>query len=166
MRVRFCAILILLGTGAPLAATAEESAAAEEAVQRPEPTEPPFDLERLLRVPRATRAAPELRGGKDRKAWEADFTRARQEVAGLEESLTTKQQQLREAAPQNWGFSPTGAGAPSDPEVLRLRSEIRRDRQSLEAAHQRLRELEVEASLAGVPPEWTRHASEPETAED
>ena len=39
---------------------------------------------------------------------------------------------------------------------VRRRPELRRDRQSLETARQRRRELEVEASLAGVPEAW-RH---------
>jgi hypothetical protein len=38
--------------------------------------------------------------------------------------------------------------------VLKLRAALKRDRQSLEAARQRLREIEVEASLAGVPDAW------------
>ena len=64
------------------------------------------------------------------------------------------QEGIRAAAPDDWSFSPTGGGMPSDPEVLRLRAQLRRDRQSLEAARQRLRDLDVEASLAGVPDGW------------
>ena len=57
--------------------------------------------------------------------------------------------------------SPTGGGMPSDPEVLRLRAQLRRDRQSLEAARQRLRDLDVEASLAGVPDDWMQPPTAP-----
>jgi hypothetical protein len=38
--------------------------------------------------------------------------------------------------------------------VLKARAQIQRDRQSLDAAERRLRDLKVEASLAGVPPDW------------
>jgi hypothetical protein len=116
--------------------------------------EPDLGLDRLLRVPRSSVDAPELRGGKDRAAWEAEFTEARQELDTLERRIEETQTKLREASPDDWAFSPTGGGAPSDPEVLKLRASLKRDRQSLEAARQRLREIEVEASLAGVPDSW------------
>ncbi len=53
-----------------------------------------------------------------------------------------------------WSYSPAGAGDATDPEVLKLLASLRRDRGSLETAHMRLRELEVEASLAEVPDHW------------
>jgi hypothetical protein len=40
--------------------------------------------------------------------------------------------------------------------VLKVRAQLRRDRQSLEASRQRLRDLDVEASLAGVPEDWRK----------
>ena len=115
---------------------------------------PDLDLDRLLRPPRL-RQVPALRlGGKDRKTWADDFAEARGKIEALGGRIAEAQQRIREASPDDWGFTPTGGGPPSDPEVLRLRAEIRRDRQSLEAAGVRLRDLEVEASLAGVPDEW------------
>jgi hypothetical protein len=96
----------------------------------------------------------ERRGGKDRKTWASEFADARGEIVALETRIAGAQERIREIAPGNWSYSPTGGGAPMDPEVLRLRAELRRDRQSLEAARQRLRDLDVEASLAGVPDEW------------
>ena len=118
------------------------------------PPPPELELDRLLRIPRGAIAAPELRGGKDRATWASEFSGAREEVQGLELRIRETQEQLREAAPQDWSFSPTGGGAPSDPEVLKLRALLRRDRQSLQAALKRLQELEVEASLAGAPASW------------
>ena len=94
-------------------------------------------------------------GGRSRGSWEAKFARARNEVAGLELNLVEAQERYREASSGEWGYSPVGGGMPSDPEVLKIRAEMKRDRQSLEAARKRLRELGVEASLAGVPEEWT-----------
>jgi hypothetical protein len=94
-------------------------------------------------------------GGKDREAWSRDFSNARSEVAELEDKVEAAQQEYRQVSDAEWGYSPIGGGTPTDPEVLRVRAEIKRDRQSLEAARQRLRELGVEASLAGVPKEWS-----------
>lgn len=165
MGLRTWAVVIPLLLG-PQATVAQESPAAESAPGPAESSRPRLDLERLLRVPKLPPPAQELYGGKDRSTWQSAFSSARGEVSALEKTLDEKQQELREAAPQEWGFSPTGTGAPTDPEVLRLRAEIRRDKQSLEAAQKRLRELEVEASLAGVPTEWTAPADvEPSTAD-
>ena len=53
-----------------------------------------------------------------------------------------------------WSRLRLATGEATDPEVLKLRAQLRRDRQSLEASRQRLRDLRVEASLAGVPEDW------------
>ena len=75
------------------------------------------------------------------------------EVADLEGKVDFTQDKLRVAAAGDWNYSPAG-GEATDPEILKLRAQLRRDRQSLETARQRLRDLQVEASLAGVPEEW------------
>jgi hypothetical protein len=108
-------------------------------------------------VPREAVEAQELRGGKDRAAWEAEFARAREEVRSLEGRIQETQEKLRDVASQEWSFSPTG-GEVGDPEILELRATLRRDRESLEAARSRLREMQVEASLAGVPESWQEPA--------
>lgn len=118
------------------------------------PSMPALDLERLLRPPSQVSAPPLRYGGQSRETWVNRFGRARLEIEDLEHRIAGTQDSLREAAPSDWGFTPTGGGQPSDPEVLRLRARLRRDRQTLETAEQRLRDLEVEASLAGVPDAW------------
>jgi hypothetical protein len=144
---------------------ARSASGAPPAVEVPEPERPvastpvpgpPLDLERLLRVPPGAVATPERRGGRDRATWESEFAKSRREVVELEERITDVQQKLRETVPDDWTFTPSGGGIPSDPEVLKLRATLRRDRQSLKAAQQRMRDLEVEASLAGVPESWKR----------
>ncbi len=119
---------------------------------RPAPT---LDLDRLLK-PRTTPNLQTYFGGRGRVAWQAEFAEARSEVAELELRVAEAKIRYREASSGEWGYNPTGGqGMPTDPEVLKIRAEIKRDRQSLETARKRLRELEVEASLAGVPDAWT-----------
>lgn len=141
-------VCLSLGGGSQAAAQDESQGGSEV---RPAPT---LDLDRLLK-PRTTPGVQIHYGGRSRGAWEAKFARARNEVAGLELNLVEAQERYREASSGEWGYSPIGGGMPSDPEVLKIRAEMKRDRQSLEAARKRLRELGVEASLAGVPEEWT-----------
>ena len=124
--------------------------------EAPAPAPPPqtIDLDRLLK-PRgpAPSATEETLGGRDRAGWEEQFKKARAEVVDLEGKVDFTQGRLREAAAGDWNYTPSG-GEAADPEILKLRAQLRRDRQSLEAARQRLRDLQVEASLAGVPQEW------------
>jgi len=115
----------------------------------------PLELDRLLRPPGAavTPSAEPSYGGRDRNAWQDQFIGARAEVVDLEQKVEAIQNRLRQVTAGDWNYSPSG-GEAVDPEVLKLRAQLRRDRQSLEASRQRLRDLQVEASLAGVPEEW------------
>jgi len=147
-------MLLLLVVLIPLSAAGQEQPG--DADQEPPRVgrQPSLGLDSLL-TPRSV--APHetgLRGGKDRATWRREFERARNEVAQLDQQVASLQQAIRDRSTGDWGYTPTGSGAPSDPEILRLRAELKRDRQSLEAAENRLRELEVEASLAEVPDAW------------
>ncbi len=121
--------------------------------------EPSIGLDSLLR-PRsdfdvaAPQPSSELPGGRNREQWTKGFAEARAEVGSLEQRVSGGQEKIREASGEDWGYTPIGAGAPSDPEMLKLRAQLKRDRQSLETARARLRDLEVEASLSGVPDSW------------
>ncbi len=133
---------------------AEPEAPADSAPEAtPETGAPSLGLDRLLR-PRGTLPPQTLGfGARNRQEWVDAFEQARLEVDVLESRIEVAQEKLRQASSGNWSYSPTG-GEASDPEVLRLRAELRRDRQSLETARRRLRDLDVEASLAGVPQSW------------
>ena len=113
-----------------------------------------LDLDRLLHPPTVNmQPTGKTYGGHDQRGWREEFRKARQEVSDLEGKIEAGQQRLRNASGGDWNYSPAG-GEITDPEVLKLRAQLRRDRQSLEASRQRLRDLDVEASLAGVPPDW------------
>ena len=68
------------------------------------------------------------------------------------EALANKSESWQMAAP---GAQPTAENSPIS---YKLRQEIRQYREDVGRAERRLRELEVEASLAGVPAEWREPA--------
>ncbi len=149
-----------LGAGDEGAGPASESGSAQTA---PAPAgDVDLDLDRLLRVPSVAPTPREELGGRTRRGWEAAFADARGEVEELELRIEQTQAAMRESSSGNMTFSPTGGGPSTDPEVMRLRNSLKRDRRSLETARGRLRDLEVEASLAGVPDSWQM----PSTPED
>jgi hypothetical protein len=145
----------------PVALLAEEPAAEPPAGSRAPERAPDLGLDRLLSPIPVAPAAPRdsTPGGKDRQTWEREFSTARNEVAELRARVETTQAEMRDAAGAGWSYAP-GGGQAENPEMLKRKAQLKRDRQSLDAAEQRLRDLEVEASLAGVPQEWM-HPSEP-----
>ena len=160
MRVARLCLLIFLAV--PAVATAQTAPppggdiGPEDAGPAPQHTpSKPLDLDRLLRPPNVPSepSTESSYGGRDRAAWQEEFARADREVADLEQKVEATQTRLRQNAAGDWNYTPAG-GEAADPEILKLRAQLRRDRQSLEASRQRLRDLRVEASLAGVPEEW------------
>jgi hypothetical protein len=145
---------LALGAGEPADETAGKTAGETAAPASEAPA--PLDLDRLLRVPGVEASDAERLGGRTRRSWYEEFERARADVAELGRRIQESQATLRSKAGGDWGFTPAGASAPTDPETLKLRADLRRDRQSLATAQKRLRDLEVEASLAGVPDDWRR----------
>lgn len=152
---------------APSAATPAEDRAPEEphsgTPARPEGA-PSISLDSLLRprLPRAPVGAPseaerpgQGRPAADRELWLQRFAEARTEIEEREQRLQDALREASEASSGAYTYSPLGGGTTSDPESLKLRAQIRRDRKALEEAEEHLRDLQIEASLAGVPVEWT-----------
>jgi hypothetical protein len=162
--MRWCSIALLVGLPVvPWSATGAEDAETPGPDAAPSAPAPApgvdLDLDRLLRVPSVAPPAQQQLWGRTERGWQTAFAEARQEVEELETRIEETQTAMREASSGNMTFSPTGGGPSTDPEVMRLRNSLKRDRRSLETARQRLRDLEVEASLAGVPDAWQRPAS-------
>ena len=147
---------------------AQDAEPAEPSQPAVAPSAPSIGLDSLLR-PRAGTVEPTptprvgsaLPGGRSEDEWRLEFSDAQLQVEVLQERVRETQQKIRESSTGEWGYTPTGSGMPSDPEVLKLRAEIKRDRQSLEAAQTRLRDLDVEASLLGVPDPWREPLADP-----
>lgn len=155
--------LLCIGAVPALAEPEPDPPDAEPVESAPEPAGPALSLDSLL-SPRAGEWEKKatLRGGRDRETWRREFGDARAEVAQLQGQVNAVQAQLREAsAGANWSYAPQGAGEAVDPEIMKLRAHLRRDRASLDAARARLRDLEVEASLAEVPDHWIERAPAP-----
>ncbi|HTO07796.1 MAG TPA: hypothetical protein VMR86_12160 [Myxococcota bacterium] len=169
MRLLLPALLAaVLALGAQTSAFAADSDIPDENAASPAP--PPGDqppdaappksltLDRLLHPPAVgMQPTGKTYGGRDMRGWKEEFRKARQEVSDLEGKVEAGQEHLRSASAGEWNYSPAG-GEITDPEVLKLRAQLKRDRQSLEASRQRLRDLDVEASLAGVPEDWRKPA--------
>ncbi len=163
MRIVGLCLWVVLAVPALAQAQSGDAPAVEPTPQATPPAPPakppaPLNLDRLLRppgvAPEVPTAAPSY-GGRDRAEWREEFANADAEVADLESKVEVSQKRLRANTAGDWNYTPAG-GEASDPEVLKLRAQLRRDRQSLEAARQRLRDLRVEASLAGVPESWLK----------
>jgi hypothetical protein len=116
-------------------------------------------IDQLLKLPETLEFDVERRGGQTRSEWRARFDEARQSVADAREGLAQAQQRLATVAGRNdnWNMAPPGVpveAAEVGPDTYRLRDEVRRWRAEIERSEARLRELDIEASLAGVPAEW------------
>lgn len=94
--------------------------------------------------------------------WRRRFERAHAGLDRAQRALEQTRSSLDEAAASGgasqWSVAPPGAsnsGGPSNsPLSFKLSQELSRNREALEAAEKALRELRIEADLAGVPAAW------------
>lgn len=158
-----------LGRGRGLAAILAASLLVAAAARGEPPSEPRAsgtapsggsDLDRLLKLPSTLDYGYEKRGGATRAEWRARFDEARASLASAEEALAKAQDELAHTVGQSdaWNVAPPGLPAEATTEggtdSFRLRQEVRRQRSEIARAQRRLRELEVEANLVGVPEDW------------
>jgi hypothetical protein len=125
------------------------------------PPAPAVTLDRLLQLPADADYAAERRGGATRGEWRARFEAAERDLAAARSALKKAQEELDEVAgtADAWQVGPPVPGVAANTEApldYRLRQEIRRQRDEVERLERSLRDLEVEANLAAVPPEWRR----------
>ena len=144
--------MVLLGaTLAGVAARAEEPAAAPPAGE-------PAQLDRLLKLPESQSYGVDRRGGLSRGEWRTRFVDVRTALDTEQKGLADAQKKLDETAgsASNWQMAPIpGMEAnPDAPLDYQLRLQIRRHKSEIDRLEKKLRELEIEANLAGVPEEW------------
>jgi hypothetical protein len=132
-----------------------------------EPPPKSVTLDQLLTLPSALPVESGQRGGQTRAEWSSRFAEAEAKVetaqADLDESLDKLSELVGKTS--NWKIAAPGAqAAPSDnsPVNYGLRQEIQRNREDVVRAERKLRDLIVEANLAGVPENWhkTHESSE------
>ena len=145
--------ILLLGS---LTARAEDTAEKEPTAEQ---SAPQVDLDSLLKLPKSMRYDVERKGGATRGEWRERFVTLRGDLAREREVLETAKLSLEKAASgaDAWTFSPAGIGNVTDSPVdYQLREKIRHGEAEVARLEHGLRELEVEANLAGVPEEWRR----------
>jgi hypothetical protein len=138
------------------AGAAEPAPEAEES--EPARSAPQVDLEELLKLPGDVRYDVEKRGGATQGEWRTRFQKVRSDLDAERAALARAQHELEKVAgsSDSWTLAPPGVSANRSEAPLdyRLRTEIRQHRAEIERLEKQLRDLEVEANLAGVPEEW------------
>lgn len=101
--------------------------------------------------------------GASEPEWRRRFRKSEEELAKAQRALASTKQELdgvaEEGGANQWAVAPPGAsgsgsGASSSPLSFKLRQALVRDRERVEGAEKALRELRIEADLAGVPVTW------------
>lgn len=132
-------------------------------------------LDDLLKLPsdymtKSTTSRPVAGASEDE--WKQRFTRAEKAIGDARESVAETRRELDGLAEtggaSQWSVAPPGAAGGGQgqqggmsPLSFKLRQELERNREALESAEKALRELRIEADLAGVPAEWRVVASTP-----
>ncbi|MDH3212015.1 MAG: hypothetical protein OEM05_05980 [Myxococcales bacterium] len=121
---------------------------------------PPIELDRLLQLPKSVEVENVRHGGATRSEWQVRFAEARQDLDHARAALEAAREELESLAGEqgNWQMAapgmPVTEGSENSPVSYRLLQEIRRQREEITRFERRLRDLQIEANLAGVPEEW------------
>jgi len=120
---------------------------------------PAIELDRLLKLPATVETPREQIGSATKNQWRARFTSARAEHEAALAALEAAQKKLGTAAEETdaWQIAPPGSGAMGASDVpvdYQLKQDVRRQREDLTRSERHLRDLTIEADLAGVPADW------------
>ncbi len=151
--------LVVIGVLVALSAGSSGAEGEAAPVEAAEPAlAPPVAYDALFRLPSDTGSHPGEGVGLERKRWEDRFAAVRTDLDEARAALARSQTELEAIArnTESWQMAAPGAQptAENSPVSYKLRQDIRRHREDVGRAERRLRELEVEASLAGVPSDW------------
>jgi hypothetical protein len=116
-------------------------------------------LDRLLTLPATPLIESGQRGGLTRGEWSGRFADAEAAVETAKAELDASLDKMAEVVGKssNWKVAAPGVqAAPNDdaPVNYGLKQEVQRKREGVARAERALRDLGVEANLAGVPKEW------------
>jgi len=120
-------------------------------------------LDALLQLPSGyTATAPDAVAGAGENEWRRRFVKTERELAAAKQSLEATKRELDEVAGEGggsqWSIAAPGAssegGPGTSPMSFKLRQQLREDRDKIEVREKALRDLRIEADLAGVPQSW------------
>ncbi len=119
-----------------------------------------------MRIPRTTSVETVRHGGATRSEWQARFAEAQENLDQARAALAAARTELEELAGDQGNWQMAAPGMPqgtseNSPLSYRLLHEIRRQREEVARFERRLRDLQIEANLAGVPDEWIAAADDP-----
>ena len=118
----------------------------------------PVDLERLLKLPSSVEYDVEKKGGATKTEWRARFQQARDEVQKARAGLEKAEKALESGAEKSpWSVAPPGVQATTQTEStanFSLSQDVKHQREEVKRTETHLRDLEIEANLAGVPADW------------
>jgi hypothetical protein len=155
---------LVLWAGLALAApgAGEEPAAqqpAKEPAPAPAPDSPPVHLDQLLTLPSDRHYSVERKGGLTRGEWRARYGEVRADLQKERAAYEQTQAKLEDEAGGQWAVNPI-PGAEQDtsknPVDFQLRTQLRRQRDEIDRLERKIRQLDIEANLAGVPDDWRR----------
>jgi hypothetical protein len=139
-------------------ASAQDEAPAAEPAEQSAPA-PGVALDQLLTLPTDRSYSVERKGGMTRGEWRNRYGEVRGDLAKERAALEATQGKLEDAGGGQWSVNPI-PGAESDasrsPIDFQLRTELRKHREEIDRLERKLRQLDIEANLAGVPEDWRR----------
>lgn len=149
--------------------TATESIEIPGRASTPQPGSGEPGLDDLLRLPSGFEAKEPGRpvAGASEEEWRRRFARAEKAIGEAQATLAETKRELDGLAgtggSSQWSVAPPGASEQqsTSPLSFKLRQELARNREALDEAQRALRELRIEADLAGVPAEWRLVAGAP-----
>ncbi len=118
-------------------------------------------LDALLQLPTGfVTTEPDAVAGAGETEWRRRFSRADGDLAEARSALEETKRELAGVAESGgasqWSIAPPGAesGPTTSPLSFKLRQKLREERDQIEIREKALRELRIEADLAGVPQSW------------
>lgn len=152
------------------AAAARKASDPELPIQNPSgPEGDSFDLEPLLHLPSGfVTTQTQSVAGASESEWRRRFATAVEELSEAHAKLTVTKRELdglaKGGGSSQWAIAPPGGsasevGPSTSPLSFKLRQQLRSDRERIEDREKALRDLRIEADLAGVPQGWRAVAS-------
>jgi len=159
VRIGSCALFAWMLASAIARAEGDEAPPPPSAEEPVPEAKPGVALDQLVMLPEDRTYAVDRKGGLTRGEWRTRYGEVRADLQKERAALEVTQAKMSDASGAQWNVSPI-PGAETDPSKtpvdFQLRTELRRHREEIERLERKIRQLDIEANLAGVPEEWRR----------